>query len=175
MVIIRCSCYQILKKILNNNNVIYNLQFGFRQQYSTSHSLINITENIRKALYDEKIGCRVFVELKKTSDTIDHQILLAELNHYGIRGVSIDWFKFYLSNQYVSINGSKTGIAVINCGVFQRSVLGTLLFLLCINELNQAMKFCKFHHFADGTNHLCLSNYEKLNNLVNADLKHLGS
>ena len=164
-----------MKKILNNN-VIYNLQFGFRQQYFTSHSLINITENIRKTLYDENIGCRVFVELQKTFDTVDHQILLAELNHYGIHGVSIDWFKFYLSNQYVSINGYKSGIGAINCGVPQGSVLGTLLLLLCINDLNQAMKVCKFHHFADDTNHLCLSNsMKKLNKLVNADLKNLGS
>ena len=51
-----------LHTFLNKNNVIYNLQFGFRQQYSTSHALINITENIRKAL-DGNIGCGVFVDL----------------------------------------------------------------------------------------------------------------
>ena len=50
---------------LNNNNIIYNLQFGFRQQYSTFHALINITENIRKALDDlddGNISCGVFVD-----------------------------------------------------------------------------------------------------------------
>ena len=46
----------------NKNNVIYHLQFGFRQQYSTSHTLINITENVRKALDDGNIGCGVFVD-----------------------------------------------------------------------------------------------------------------
>ena len=57
----------------------------------------------------EKVGvfvdiCRVFVNLQKAFDTVDQQILLAKLNHYGIRGVSNDWFKSYLSNpnQYVS-------------------------------------------------------------------------
>ena len=67
-------CYQTLKKILeklmykrlytflNKNNVIYNLQFGFRQQYSTSHALINLTENIRKTLDDGNIDCEVFVD-----------------------------------------------------------------------------------------------------------------
>ena len=54
--------YKRLYTFLNKNNVIYNLQFGFRQQYSTSHALINITENIRKAL-DGNIGCGVFVDL----------------------------------------------------------------------------------------------------------------
>ena len=53
-----------LYTILNNNNIIYNLQFGFRQQYSTSHALINITENIRKALDGGNIGCGVFVIMR---------------------------------------------------------------------------------------------------------------
>ena len=84
------------------------LQLGFRQHYCISHTLINITENIRKALDDGNKGC----------DTIDHQILLANLNHYGICEVSNDWFKSYLSNrsQYVSINYG-SGLATISCGV----------------------------------------------------------
>ena len=152
--------YKRLYTFLNKNNVIYNLQFGFRQQYSTSHALINITENIRKALDDGNIGCGVFVDLQKMFDTVDHQKLLTKLNHYGIRGVSNDWFKSYLSNrsQYVSINGYDSGLAAINYGVPQGSVLGPLLFLLYINDLNQAIKFCKVHHFADDTNLLCLGN-----------------
>ena len=51
--------YKRLQTFLNNNNIIYNLQFEFRQQYSTSHALTNITENIIKALDDEDIGCGV--------------------------------------------------------------------------------------------------------------------
>ena len=52
------------------NNVIFNLQFGFRQRYYTSHTLVNITENIRKGLDDGNIGCGVFVDLQKDFDTI---------------------------------------------------------------------------------------------------------
>ena len=55
--------YKKFYTFLNKNNVIYNLQLGFRQQYFTSHALINITENIRKALDDGNIGCREFVDL----------------------------------------------------------------------------------------------------------------
>ena len=89
-----------------------------------------------------------------------------------------DWFKSYLSNrnQYISINGYESGLAAINCGVPQGSVLGPLLFLLYINDLNQAIKFSKVHHFADDTYLLllCLSNsIKKLKKLVNADLKDL--
>ena len=75
-------------------------------------------------------------------------------------------------NQCLSINGYESGLAALNCGIAQGSVLGLLLFLLYINDLNQAIKFCKVLHFADDTNLLFLSNsIKKLNKLVNADLK----
>ena len=85
--------YTRLYAFLNKNNVIDNLQFGFRQQYSTSHALINITEKIRKALDYENIGCTLFVDLQKAFDTVDHQILLAKLNNYGIHAVSVCIYK----------------------------------------------------------------------------------
>ena len=53
--------YGTFYTFLNNNNVIYNLQFGFRQQYSTSDALVNMTENIRKALDDGNIKVAVFL------------------------------------------------------------------------------------------------------------------
>ena len=56
--------YKRLYIFLNNNTIIYNLQFGFRQHYSTPHVLINITENIRKALDEGNIGCGSFVFVK---------------------------------------------------------------------------------------------------------------
>ena len=109
-------------------------------------------------------------------DTVDHEILLAKVNHYGINGVSNDWFRSYLSDrqQYVSINGYDSGLTKLNCGVPQGSVLGPLLFLLYINDLNQAIKFCKVHHFADDTNLLYLGkSIKKLNKFVNIDPKNL--
>ena len=75
----------------------------------------------------------------------------------------------YLSNcnQYVSINGYESSLAVTNCGVPQGSVLRPFLFILYINDLNQAIKFCKVHHFADDTDLSCHSNaIKKLNKLL---------
>ena len=168
--------YKRFYTFLDNNNIIYNLLFGLRQQYSTSCALLNITENIGKAHGDGNVGCGLFVDYQKAFDIVDHQILLAKLSQYGICGVSNDWVKSCLSNRnhYVSINGFDSGLTAINCAIAQGSVLGPLLFLLRINDLNQAVKFAKVYHFADDTNLFSLSNsIKKLNKLVNADLKHL--
>ena len=62
--------YKRLYTFLDNKNIIYDLQFGFRQQYSASHALIDITENIGKALDDGNIGCGVFVDLPKAFESL---------------------------------------------------------------------------------------------------------
>ena len=71
------------------------------------------------------------MDLQNFFDILDHQILSAKLNHYGICGVLSDWFESYLfdRSQYVSINENDFGLAAINCDVSQGSVLGPLLFL----------------------------------------------
>ena len=138
--------------------------------------LINLTENIRQALDEGYIGCSIFVDLQKAFDTVDYEMLLSKLDYYGIRGKSNNWFKSYLSNskQFVSINVYDSGLTETNYGVPQGSILGTLLFLLYMNDLNQAIKFCKVHHFANDTNLLYLGkSIKKLNKLVNFDLKNL--
>ena len=95
---------------------------------------------------------------------------------YSIHGLASEWFKTYLSNrkQDVSINGCDSNLADVKFGVPQGSVLGPLLFLVYINDLSQALKFCKVLHFADNTNliHFSKSVY-RLNKYVNPDLRNL--
>ena len=87
--------YKRLSNFLDINNLIYSLQFGFQQKYSTTHALINLTESIRQTLDEGSFGCGIFVDLQKAFDTVDHKILLHKLEFYGIRGVYNDWFKSY--------------------------------------------------------------------------------
>ena len=89
-----------------------------------------------KGLYLRLARMTSFLDLSKAFDTVDHNILLDKLEHYGIRGVALDWVRSYLSNrlQFVQFNGQCSSPQTICCGVRQGSILGPLFFLLYIND-----------------------------------------
>ena len=101
------AVFKCLYGYLESRNILYPLQFGFRQKCSTNHALIQITESIRNSIDNNEFGCGIFNYLKKSFDKVNHCILLSKLNHYGVRGKAYDWFQSYLSNreQFVCING----------------------------------------------------------------------
>ena len=163
-------------KFQETNNLIYSLQFGFRQKHLTSHAFTHLTDKIREQLDKGNFACGIFVDFQKAFDTVDHQILIQKSNCCGTRGIARNWFSSYLQNrtEFVSINGFDSNVNATCCGVPQGFILGPLLFPICINDLHFAMKYCKVHHYADGTN-LLNFNYsiKKINKQVVRDLKYL--
>ena len=137
---------------------------------------MDLTEDIRNAIDNNKFSCGVFIDLQKAFDTVDHDILLKKLEYYGIRGIANNWFRSYLSNrkQFVSIDGFESQVTKMDLGVPQGSVLGPLLFLIYINDLHKAIKYSKTRHFADDTNLLIKNDsLKQLKKYLNLDLKQL--
>jgi retron-type reverse transcriptase len=91
---------------LDLNKLLYKHQYGFQRKMSTEHNLLQVTNFIGEALNNGEWAVGIFLDLKKAFDTVQHDILLRKLERFGINGVSLAWFKSYLSNrlQCVDIN-----------------------------------------------------------------------
>ena len=172
--ILEKSMYNRIYSFLCKHKLINTTQFGFRSKHSTEHALISLIETIKKYLDDGEIVCGVFIDLQKALGTVNHEILLEKLKHYGIRSKQNDWFRSFLTNrkQYVSMEGFFSQTKIVKCGVPQGSTLGPLLFLIYINDLANALEKSIVHHFADDTNLLYGNeNPSFISDVINSKLK----
>ena len=113
----------------------------------------------------QKLNLTIFLYLKKAFDTVDHTIMIEKLRAYRIKGIPGNWFKSYLDNrqQYCSLNGIKSSVREIQCGVPQGSCLGPLLFTKYLNVFECSLEFSKANIYADDANVTIASNdIEKL-------------
>ena len=114
--------FRRLYEYLDNLNTFYHLQFGLREKHSTNHLMISITESIKKIIDNGNYGFGVFIDLKEVLNTVNHPILLKTLKHYGIIGIAVNWFTFYLFNkkkQYLTLSGHTSECLNLCCGVLQ--------------------------------------------------------
>ena len=125
--------YSRLCKLLHDFEILYPLQFGFRENHSTTRALLCLSESIKQYTDNGRFGCGVFWIYKK-----HHSILLQKREHYGIRGNALDWFQSYLTgrSQYVTVNGYVSNFLPITYGVPQGSLLGLLLFLIYVKNIS---------------------------------------
>ena len=88
-----------VSKFLEKHEILYKLQFGFRTSHSINHALVSLTEAIKNSLDNRKFGCGISIDLQKAFDTVNHDILLVKLEHYGICRIAQEWLKSYLSDR----------------------------------------------------------------------------
>ena len=157
---------------LEQNNILYMHQYGFRSGHNTAHALGHFCNEIHSALAENKFNISLFIDLKKAFDTVSFDLLFKKLNHYGVDKTELLWFSNYLyeRKQSTDINGIMSDVREVNMGVPQGSVAGPLLFVIFINDLFLATDM-KTILFADDTTFQCTgSNLHELYDRVNYNL-----
>ena len=125
-----------IAKHIAKNNIIINEQHGFRNKLSTITQLINTTTEWANTLNNKGQTDIIFL------DEISHKFLLSKHHYNGIRNHTLSWIGAFLSNrsQTTVVNGVHSSYVEVASGVPQGSVLGPMLFLLYINDINNAIK-----------------------------------
>ena len=119
-------------KFFEKNKLLTSAQFGFRSLRPCTDAILTVNEFMRDEVDKKSTGQACFINSQKVFDTLDHGILLNKLNEYGFTGDVNNLLRSYLQNRvpYVCIDGKVTNSREIKTGVLQRTILGSLLFLL---------------------------------------------
>ena len=146
--------YNRLYKHLNNNDILYRKQFGFQEKHSTEHAIMQLVDQINCSFEKTLYTLDIFIDLSKAFDTVNHKILITRLEDYGVKGTNLQWLKSYLENrkQFIAYENFSTSYISISCGVPQGLILGPLLFLVFLHDLNKASDVLDPIMFAYDTN-----------------------
>lgn len=151
--IIEKHVHLALSKHLNKFDLLRNTQSGFREKHSCETALLKVVDQWMESIDKGYILGTVFLDLSKAFDLVNHEIMVTKLRIYGVSSKAINWFKSYLVNrsQCTYLNGVLSSSRRIACGVPQGSILGPLLFLIYINDIDLTLEYCSADMYADDT------------------------
>ena len=141
------AVYVQTQKYLQEKDLIFKNQSGFRPRHSTETCLLHLTDYIKQQTAKGLYTGMLLLDVQKAFDSVNHSILCKKL--YAM-GIDPSWFTSYLSSrkQTVTINGISSEFLDLSCGVPQGSLLGPLLYLCYSNDMEISVK-CKLLLYAD--------------------------
>ena len=162
-----------IRSHLQSNNLIRSSQHGFMDRKSCLSNLLHCMEEVTTILDEGDSADVLYLDFSKAFDKVQHQRLLNKMQQLGIGGKILDWVRAWLSNrmQRVVLNGQQSNMIPVPCSVPQGSVLGPLLFIIFINDIDLCMDIVQLLllKFADDTKAIKRIHSQ----LDNQDLQHV--